>query len=549
MQSFVLTGLESAGKSTLFNFLTESAASDERNFRGSTVVCREGLINDAGICLVDTPGIRFQSDSETTKLALDALNQHDGILVVLRATHAQQEWQTLCHLIPPQAKHVVILLTFADKIRKGLLEVTEYLSETSGAPVLAVNAREAGSNVRQGIVQLLLQDKPAPSAVSLPRQKIPVINLLAEFPQQTIFEHRWCGKVAAIVCLFLLFAVPVWGAWLLSDFIQPVIDSAVIQPLKNITTSWPDVLKTLFVGNYGLFSLGLYSFVWAFPVVVLIGLSLSLTDDSGLKERITATLDPWLRKVGLSGQDLIPVLSGFGCNVVAVFQSRSCSRCTRHACISMISFGSACSYQTGATLSLFNAAHQPWLFVPYLSLLFITGAIHTRLWNGSLKPSEDQRLTEPTWLQWPRWRNVTWMLKNILRQFITQAMPLFLIICSVAGMLDYAGITRWVSETTAPLLHLFKLPAELMPGIIFSLLRKDGLMVLNQDGGSLIQSLSTSQLLLLVWLASTLMACLVTVFTIAREINWRFAVAVAGKQVLSSLVVALVISQLFIHEA
>ena len=33
MQSFVLMGLESAGKSTLFNILTESAASDERNFR------------------------------------------------------------------------------------------------------------------------------------------------------------------------------------------------------------------------------------------------------------------------------------------------------------------------------------------------------------------------------------------------------------------------------------------------------------------------------------------------------------------------------------
>ncbi|MFW8418204.1 GTPase, partial [Klebsiella pneumoniae] len=54
MQSFVLTGLESAGKSTLFNFLTESAASDERNFRGSTVVCREGVIKDADINLVDT---------------------------------------------------------------------------------------------------------------------------------------------------------------------------------------------------------------------------------------------------------------------------------------------------------------------------------------------------------------------------------------------------------------------------------------------------------------------------------------------------------------
>ncbi len=32
-------------------------------------------------------------------------------------------------------------------------------------------------------------------------------------------------------------------------------------------------------------------------------------------------------------------------------------------------------------------------------------------------------------------------VKNILRQFITQAMPLFLIICIVAGMLYYAGIS------------------------------------------------------------------------------------------------------------
>ncbi|HBS5820990.1 TPA: ferrous iron transporter B [Klebsiella variicola] len=549
MQSFVLMGLESAGKSTLFNILTESAASDERNFRGSTVVCREGVIKDADINLVDTPGIRFQSDSETTKLALNALNQHDGILLVLRATHAQREWQLLCNLIPSQTKRLIILLTFADKVIEGLAEVAEYLGEISGAPVMAVNAREADRNVRQDALQLLVHGKPAPSVVTLTSQQIPVINLLTEVPQQTIFEHRRGGKPAAIICLFLLFAVPVWCAWLLSDFIQPVIDNVMIQPLKDIAANWPNVLKALFIGNYGLFSLGLYSFIWVFPVVVLVGISLSLTDDSGLKERITATLDPWLRKVGLSGQDLIPVLSGFGCNVVAVFQSRCCSRCTRHACISMISFGSACSYQTGATLSLFNASHHPWLFVPYLSLLFITGAIHTRLWNRSLQPGEDQRLTELTWLQWPRLRNVTWMLRNILRQFLMQAMPLFLIICLVAGIFDYTGITRWLSDATAPLLHLFKLPTELMPGIIFSLLRKDGLMVLNQDGGTVLQSLSTPQLLLLVWLASTLMTCLVTVFTIAREINWRFAATIAGRQALTSLAVALGISLLFIHGA
>ncbi|HGO4963863.1 GTPase, partial [Klebsiella pneumoniae] len=204
MQSFVLTGLESAGKSTLFNFLTESAASDERNFRGSTVVCREGVIKDADINLVDTPGIRFQSDSETTKLALNALNQHDGILLVLRATNAQQEWQMICNLIPSQTKRLIILLTFADKVIEGLAEVAEYLGEISGAPVMAVNAREADRNVRQDALQLLLHGKPAPSVDTLTSQQIPVINLLTEVPQQTIFEHRRGGRPAAIICLFLL---------------------------------------------------------------------------------------------------------------------------------------------------------------------------------------------------------------------------------------------------------------------------------------------------------------------------------------------------------
>ena len=547
MQSFILIGHESTGKSTLFNLLIESAVSDERNFRGSTVVCREGAIKDVGFSLTDTPGIRLRSDSETTKLALEALNKHDGILLVLRATHAREEWDALSPLIPAHTKRLVILLTFADKIKSGLKSVSDFLSTASGAPVLALNARKADENVRQSILKLFAQNITSHPFPSLTSNSIPVLNIQAEAPQKTIFEQRVCGKIAALICLFLLFAIPVWSAWLLSNYLQPLVDTTLISPLQRMATNWPAFIKSIVVGSYGLFSLGLYSFIWAFPVVLLVGLSLSVTEDSGLKERITTSLDPWLRRIGLSGQDLIPVLSGFGCNVVAVFQSRSCSRCTRHACISMITFGSACSYQTGATLSLFNAAHHPWLFAPYLSLLFITAAIHTRLWNRPINPGEHQNLTKLTWLQWPRWRSIHWMLKNIIRQFLLQAMPLFLLICFIAGIMDYTGFTCWISKTVAPLLQIFKLPPDLMPGIIFSLLRKDGIMVLNQDGGTVLKLLSTPQLLLLIWISSTLMACLVTVLTVAREISWRFALAITGKQVLSSLTVALILSTLFIN--
>ncbi len=116
------------------------------------------LINDAGICLVDTPGIRFQSDSETTKLALDALNQHDGILVVLRSRTLSRSGKR-CYLIPPQAKHVVILLTFADQI-KGPCEVTEYLANVRSLVLVAMPGKLAAMFARNSAV--LLQDKPHP---------------------------------------------------------------------------------------------------------------------------------------------------------------------------------------------------------------------------------------------------------------------------------------------------------------------------------------------------------------------------------------------------
>ncbi len=546
MPSFVLIGLESTGKSTLFNILTESGDSEELNFRGSTVVCREGSVRDAGYTLIDTPGIRVQSDSETTRLALEKLQQHDSILLVLRATHAREEWLALRPLIADAAHRIVILLTFADKIISGLDNVSTYISGISGLPVLAINAREAGKHGRLQIITLLRQNVKAP-ATAFNTQNSPMVNIQTQAPQQTLFEHPQAGKLAAMVCLFLLFALPVWGAWILSDFLQPVADLLFIHPMQNLATDWDPFIKSVFVGNYGLFSLGINSFIWAFPVVLLLGISLSVTEDSGLKERITTSLDPWLRKIGLNGRDLIPVLSGFGCNVVAVFQSRSCSRCTRNRCISMITFGSACSYQTGATLSVFNATHHGWLFIPYLGLLFITAAIHTRIWNKTELSVDDQNLTEPGWLQWPRWRNIRWRLNNVLRQFLGQAMPIFLIICCVASLLDYTGVIRWISRSAGPVLKIFNLPSELMPGIIFSLLRKDGLMVLNQDGGNLLRSLSSSQVLLLVWLSSTLMACLVTVLTMIREINWQSALSIVGRQALSSLLIAFILAKIFIH--
>jgi Fe2+ transport system protein B len=361
-------------------------------------------------------------------------------------------------------------------------------------------------------------------------------------PQTTLFENKRIGPWLSLLSMALLFALPVYAAYLFASWAQPLVDGLAITPLKAWAESWPQIAQVMLTGGYGAITLGWYSFLWAFPVVLLISVSVALAEETGLKDRITAALDPWLRHIGLSGRDLIPVLSGFGCKVVAVFQSRSCSKCSRGACVSMIGFGSACSYQIGASLSIFAAAGQPGLFFPYLAALFVAGALHTRLWHGALAKEASLPLQERSFLQKPSLRAVWWRVKAALGQFLKQAMPIFIAICLAAALLEHLGVIAWITAGVAPVMRLFRLPGEAAPGILFSILRKDGLLTLNGDDGALLATLGVGQVFVLVWLASTFTACLVTLWTVRKELGWIFAAKIAGRQMLTSIISAWLIA-------
>ena len=127
-------------------------------------------------------------------------------------------------------------------------------------------------------------------------------------------------------------------------------------------------------------------------------------EDFGLLERLTIALHSLLRPFGLSGRDLVRVMMGFGCNVPAVISTRSCSGCTRQTCISAIAFGSACSYQFGATLAVFSAAKLQWLVIPYLLDLTITTLIYTRIFSPSIarSPHNELMIEHQIFLEKPR---------------------------------------------------------------------------------------------------------------------------------------------------
>ncbi|HMQ56347.1 MAG TPA: 50S ribosome-binding GTPase, partial [Anaerolineae bacterium] len=480
-KNIVLIGLESVGKSALFRGLTGEAAGDETNYRGSTVVVRAAELFDHSGRLVDTPGIRVKEDSESTRLALRQIDQADTVVLVVRGTHAKAEIETLFTEIKPDMgqRKAALVITFADYASPELRQLVTAYRQQLGIPTVLVNARFLNPAQRDGLLQAIGQ--AAPMLPGQPISFLPDVPLVK--PQQTLFEHPWLGPWLSLATMALLFALPVYLAYIFADWLQPLADERVISPLVERLAPlerFSPLLLALLAGDYGLITLGWYSFLWAFPVVLLIGVSVAVTEEMGLKDRITAALDPWLRRLGLNGRDLIPVLTGFGCNVVAVYESRACSACTRKACISLIAFGSACSYQIGASLSIFNAAQQPWLFAPYLLTLFAVGAIYTRLWHKPLLPSAIIPLADRAFLQAPRWRGVGWRVKAVLKKFLLEAMPVFFLICGVGALLAYAGFLDELAAWISPGLALFGLPGEVAPGIIFSIVRKDGLLVRNQ---------------------------------------------------------------------
>ena len=72
----------------------------------------------------------------------------------------------------------------------------------------------------------------------------------------------------------------------------------------------------------GIFT-GVGSVLSFLPIVVTLFFFLSLMEDSGYIARVAFVMDKLLRKIGLSGRSIVPMLIGFGCTVPAVMATRT----------------------------------------------------------------------------------------------------------------------------------------------------------------------------------------------------------------------------------
>jgi Fe2+ transport system protein B len=275
--------------------------------------------------------------------------------------------------------------------------------------------------------------------------------------------------------------------------------------------------------------------LYALPTILIFSTLIAVYKSTGLIDRVSAGLYPWLRHFGIGGRDLVRVVMGFGCNVPAVIASRSCASCSRGTCVSAISFGAACSYQLPATLAVFAAAGMSYLGVIYIGLLAVTTLIYLRFSTPKELRIANNRLLVPECdpLKVPSMRGLVREVVESLRQFVVMAFPIFAVICFVAASLAYLGVLDALARLLTPVMALFRLPGEAATAIAFGSVRKDGIAIgiLDEGGGALKVALeSPSQVLTAVYLAGVLLPCLVTLLTIAREMQWSFAARLCLRQ-------------------
>lgn len=147
-----------------------------------------------------------------------------------------------------------------------------------------------------------------------------------EHARSTAIDRVLTGKYTAIPAFVVIMAAVFWltfnviGAWL-SGLLETAIGcltDAVSAAMEAGRVN--EVLQSLIID--GIFN-GVGSVLSFLPTIVTLFFFLSMLEDSGYMARVAFVMDKLLRKIGLSGRSIVPMLIGFGCTVPGVMASRT----------------------------------------------------------------------------------------------------------------------------------------------------------------------------------------------------------------------------------
>ena len=545
---------------------------DEMSGNGGTV-----LINE----LEDHLGVPVVPISAAKGEGIDELVSH-----VLHVAYYQEKPQFLqyfdnqaldrCinaieHLIEDHAKKARIPLRFAaSKLAENDSLLLEQLD-------LSQNEKEILEHIRKQLEEESSLDCSAAiasdrfhSIINICRQTVKKPHESKERLRSQKIDQFLTGKYTGIpafigimgIVFFLTFNV-------IGSFLQGILENGV-----SVVTNYVDTLLTQAQINVALHSLiidGIFNGVGTvlsfLPIIVTLFFFLSILEDSGYMARVAFIMDKLLRKIGLSGRSIVPMLIGFGCTVPGVMASRTLSsRRDRQMTIILTPFMS-CSAKL-PIYAFFTSVFFPGKGALVMIFLYVfgilTGIIFAFILKGSLFKGEPV----PFVMELPNYRmpgakNVCQLLWEKAKDFLQRAFTVIFVATIVIWFLQTFDLRfNIVTESKDSILAIlagyiapifnplgfgdWRISTALISGFMAKESVVSTLSILYGSTQSLLMSLTTPAALSLLIFCLLYTPCIAAIAAIKRELNGKWALIVVFGQCLIAWLASFVVYHLIL---
>ncbi len=336
----------------------------------------------------------------------------------------------------------------------------------------------------------------------------------------------WTGLPVLAVVLYGLFYqfVGVFGAGTVVGLLEEGLFGRYVNPFLERTIGGlglPPALEKLFVGDYGVFTLGItYAVALVLPIVFFFFLAFSVLEDSGYFPRLALLVDRLFKRIGLNGRAVIPMALGFGCDTMATITTRTLeTKRERILATLLLALAIPCSAQLGIIMALLGSrGFGVWagyvlvltavvLFVGWLGARLLPGRAAT--FHMELPP-----------LRFPRPGNVFKKSFARMRWYFLEVVPLFLAASVILWVLDQTGGLALLHAALTPIMGLLGLPQSAADSFLVGFFRRDfgaaGLFKLAKESPGA-AGLSTHQLFVASVTLTLFVPCIAQFMTMFKE--------------------------------
>ena len=493
-------------------------------------------------------------------LETDFCRKEEG---VHRGIHA------VMHLIEDHAEKAEIPVRFAaSKIMEGDEKILEQLNLTENEKNLLEDIsrqteEETGLDRAAAIAQMrfaYIEDVCSESVIK-PKES-------REHLRSRKIDRFLTGKYTGIPAFVGIMAVVFWLTFnVIGAFLQGLLESG-ITALTNVVdhamtaAHVNSVVHSLVID--GIFS-GVGGVLSFLPIIVTLFFFLSLLEDSGYMARVAFIMDKLLRKLGLSGRSIVPMLVGFGCTVPGVMASRTLpSERDRKMTILLTPFMS-CTAKL-PIYAFFTAAFFPKRGALVMIGLYVFGIVMGILMALIFKKTAFKGEAVPFVMELPNYRlpgakNVGHLLWDKAKDFLQRAFTVIFIATIVIWFLQNFDMgLNMVSDSQNSILALVAgvlapifLPVgfgdwRIVTALISGFMAKESvvssLTVLFGSSAALQGTLTVAGVAALLVFCLLYTPCVAAIASVKRELGGKWAAAMVFGQCLIAWVVAFVVYQI-----